>query len=67
MSLSGADQSPDMASPDKRVGSFLDKSAVLRLGITMVLALCLIVPESEVRAKLFKANLILNNVLKAHH
>lgn len=64
---SGLDQTQDTASRKRRVASFVDRSAVLRLGITMALSLCLIVPESEVRAKLFKANLILNNVVRAHH
>lgn len=38
---------------------------VLRTAIVLSLALCLTIPESEVRAKVFKMNLIVKNLQRA--
>lgn len=36
--------------------------SILRVPLALSLALCLTIPESEVRAKLFKMNLIVKNL-----
>ena len=38
---------------------------MLHVPLALSLALCLTVPESEVRAKLFKTNLIVKNLRRA--
>ena len=35
---------------------------MLRLAVGLAIAVCLVVPESEIRAKTFKLNLIVSNV-----
>lgn len=45
----------------------VDRLPVVRTVLSLAVAACLVVPESEVRAKMFKANLILTNVKRIIH
>lgn len=56
---------PETDTAGSRHPGSVSRWSMLRVPLALSLALCLTVPESEVRAKLFKMNLIVKNLRRA--
>ena len=51
--------------PPARRRPMLDRLPWLSAALSVIVSVCLVVPESEIRAKAFKINLIAKNIRRA--